>query len=215
MRVCLVGILLLALTVVMAAQDILTNDSVVKLVKSGLGDALIVNMVKTQPGTYSLTPDDVAKLKAAGVSQEILTAMAAKGAANSTRASGAIRIPLKTPIRLSLAETVSSKAANAGDTFKVVVADDVTVDGRVVIAKGAAGTGRIIAAEKKSMATHNGKLEIAVDSVQAVDGHSVALDGHLSVGGGGVGFGKMGKDVEVKEGRVINAVVASETEVKP
>jgi hypothetical protein len=50
--------------------------------------------------------------------------------------------------------------------------------------------------------------------VQAVDGHNVAVEGHLTVGGGGVGFGRTGKDAEIEKGRTINAVVAAETEVK-
>jgi hypothetical protein len=125
-----------------------------------------------------------------------------------------VKIPLKTSVQLSADESLSSKSATAGAVFKLVAADDVTVDGHVVIAKGAPATGRIITSEKKSRATRNGKLEIAIDSVKAVDGHTVPLDGHLTVGGGGVGFPHMGKEAEIKKGQVINAVVAAETEVK-
>lgn len=63
-----------------SAQDILTNDSIVKMVKSGFGENLIVSMVQGQPGKYSLNPDELMKLKNAGVSEKILAAMATKGA---------------------------------------------------------------------------------------------------------------------------------------
>ena len=210
----LLWVLLLALAIAASAQSILTNDSILKLVKSGIGDDLIVSMIQSQQGNYSLTPDDVVKLKRAGVSERIITAMTKKNAVGPASSGGAVKIALKTEVRLSVDELLSSKSAKAGDTFKLVAADDVTIDGHVVIAKSAPATGRIITAEKKSLATHNGKLEIAIDSVKAVDGHNVALDGHLAVGGGGVGFGRMGKDVEIKQGQVVNAVVAAETEVK-
>ena len=72
---------LLVLWLVAAAQEVLTNDSVLKMVKSGLGEDLIISMVKGQPGKYSLDPDELIKLKNAGVSEKILASMASKGSA--------------------------------------------------------------------------------------------------------------------------------------
>lgn len=209
----LVAILLLFSAFLAAAQEAMTNDSIVKLVKSGLSENLIISMVQTQPGKYSLTPDEVLKLKKAGVSEKILISMANKSAGDTAKPSGTVKIELKTPVQLAAAQAISSRDANAGDTFKLVVAEDVTVNGHVVIAKGAPASGRIITAEKKSFATHNGKLEVAVDSVQAVDGHNVPVDAHLVVGGGGAGFGHTGKEAEIENGKPITGVVAAETEV--
>jgi hypothetical protein len=59
---------LLLVSLAALAQETLTNESVVKMVKSGLGESLIVTMVQTQPGKYSLAADDLVKLKEAGVS---------------------------------------------------------------------------------------------------------------------------------------------------
>ena len=53
----------------------LTNDSIVKLVKAGLSDAVIISMVNTQSGKYSLSADDVIALKTAGVSEDVISAM--------------------------------------------------------------------------------------------------------------------------------------------
>jgi hypothetical protein len=71
--------LLFALALLAVAQDVLTNDSIVKMVKSGFGESLIVSMVQGQPGKYTLSPDELMKLKDAGVSEKILAAMASKG----------------------------------------------------------------------------------------------------------------------------------------
>jgi hypothetical protein len=71
---------------VAAAQDTLTNESIVKMVKSGLGENLIVSMVQGQPGRYTLNPDELIKLKNAGVSEKILAAMAGKGAGSANAA---------------------------------------------------------------------------------------------------------------------------------
>jgi hypothetical protein len=63
---------------IILAQQALTNDSIVKLVKAGMGDDLIVNMVNTQPANYSLGPEDLIALKKAGVSERVINAMVTK-----------------------------------------------------------------------------------------------------------------------------------------
>lgn len=80
---------LFVLAFLAGAQDILTNESIVKMAKSGLGENLIVSMVQGQPGKYSLNPDELVKLKDAGVSEKILTAMASKGSGSGNAAAGA------------------------------------------------------------------------------------------------------------------------------
>jgi tetratricopeptide (TPR) repeat protein len=64
----------------------LTNDSIVKLVKAGLSEDMIINLVDTQPGKYSLAADDIIALKKAGVSEKVVTAMLKKSATTSPQA---------------------------------------------------------------------------------------------------------------------------------
>jgi hypothetical protein len=71
--------LFLALAFLASAQETLTNDSVAKMVKAGLGEGLIVSMVQNQSGKYTLTPDALVKLKEQGVPDKVLSAMLAKG----------------------------------------------------------------------------------------------------------------------------------------
>jgi hypothetical protein len=71
------------------AQDVLTNDSVLKLVKAGLAENLVVSMIQSQPGKYSLTPDEVVKLKQQGVSDKVLGAMITKGSNGASSAAAA------------------------------------------------------------------------------------------------------------------------------
>ena len=61
------------------AQTVLTNDSVMKLVMAGLGEDVILSMVNTQAGKYSLGTDDLIALKKASVSDKIIAAMVSKG----------------------------------------------------------------------------------------------------------------------------------------
>ncbi len=88
-----IAVLLLAAMVLAGAQEVLTNDSIVKMVKSGLGEGVVVSMVQTQPGKYSLTADDLVKLKQAGVSDKVLAAMIAKGSSGAAPARSAASGP--------------------------------------------------------------------------------------------------------------------------
>ncbi len=68
----------LVFALVAFAQESLTNDSVVKMVKAGLSEPLIVSMIQEQRGRYSLTTDDLVNLKGQGLSHKVLAVMLAK-----------------------------------------------------------------------------------------------------------------------------------------
>jgi hypothetical protein len=65
------------------AQEVLNNDSVLKMVKAGLSDSVVLDMVRSSPGQYDLTTDRVIDLKHAGVTENVLRAMIAKGEKNA------------------------------------------------------------------------------------------------------------------------------------
>jgi hypothetical protein len=60
------------------AEPGLTNESIVKLVKAGMTEDVVLGMVNTQPGQYSLGTEDVIALKQAGVGQKVIAAMISK-----------------------------------------------------------------------------------------------------------------------------------------
>jgi hypothetical protein len=68
---------------VASAQEPLTNDSVVKMVKAGLSEDVIVSVVRTQPAQYTVTPDQLIALKSAGVSDKVVAAMVEKASGGS------------------------------------------------------------------------------------------------------------------------------------
>ena len=78
--------LFVALSLGASAQDILTNDSVLKMIKAGLSDGIVIGTIQSQAGKYSLTPDDLIKLKGQGVSDNVIAAMVAKGSGGSSGA---------------------------------------------------------------------------------------------------------------------------------
>jgi hypothetical protein len=83
------------------AEEALTNESVLKLVKAGMSDNIVVGMVKSQPAKFSLGPDDIVALKKDGVSDSVIGAMLDKsmvGSASSVPAPAAAVAPAVVPV---------------------------------------------------------------------------------------------------------------------
>ena len=68
-------LLLACVTALCFSQATLTNDSIMKMVKAGLGEDIVLSSVHSQPGRYSTGADDLIALKSAGVSDKIIAAM--------------------------------------------------------------------------------------------------------------------------------------------
>jgi hypothetical protein len=84
MRKSVIATLLLAACSLLAAQQVMNNDSVVKLVKAGLSDDLIVATINGSPGTYDTSTDGIIALKTAGASDKVIAAIIARAAAPAT-----------------------------------------------------------------------------------------------------------------------------------
>jgi hypothetical protein len=69
----------IALAVILAmlafAQDVLTNDAILRLLRANTSDFIILNMIAERPGKYSLGADAVVELKQAGATDSIIAAM--------------------------------------------------------------------------------------------------------------------------------------------
>lgn len=59
-------------------QEALTNEGVINLVKSGMGEDLILNVIAKQPASFALGAGDLVALKNAGVSERLINAMVNK-----------------------------------------------------------------------------------------------------------------------------------------
>jgi hypothetical protein len=81
MRKSFIALVFLAICPLLVAQQALNNDAVVKLVKAGLSDDLIVSTINAQAGAYDTSTDGLIALKTAGVSDKVVAAIVAKAAA--------------------------------------------------------------------------------------------------------------------------------------
>lgn len=70
-----IAILVLFMTAYVVAEEILTNETVVKMVKAKLGDTLIIGKIKTSKTNFDLSTDAIINLKSVGVSEKVIEAM--------------------------------------------------------------------------------------------------------------------------------------------
>jgi hypothetical protein len=80
-----------------------------------------------------------------------------------------------TKIRVRLEQDVSSANAEVGQEVAFSVTDDIKAGDTIVIAQGAAATGKITLAQPKRRMGRAGKLDYSIERVRAVDGEWVPL----------------------------------------
>lgn len=85
------------------------------------------------------------------------------------------KLPAGTAITIRLQNTISSAAANAGDSFTGTVDVPIVVDGQTAVPLGTAVTGRVLAAKTSGRLHDPGYLRIALVSLQ-VDGKPVPIE---------------------------------------
>ncbi len=75
------AVLFLLLCPLLFAQQSMDNDAVVKLVKAGLSDDVIVTTINASPGTYDTSANGLIALKTAGASDKVIAAIVTKASA--------------------------------------------------------------------------------------------------------------------------------------
>ncbi len=103
MRKSFIALVFLAFCSLLTAQQALNNDAVIKLVKAGLSDDLIVSTVNAQAGIYDTSTDGLIALKTAGVSDKVVAAIVVK--ANAAAAVAAAPIPALAPMPAAAEQT--------------------------------------------------------------------------------------------------------------
>jgi hypothetical protein len=86
MRNGILTFVLLLLCPVLFAQQALNNESVVKLVKAGLSEDLIVTTINSSSGTYDTSANGLIALKKAGAGDKVIAAIVIKASGSAASA---------------------------------------------------------------------------------------------------------------------------------
>jgi hypothetical protein len=76
-------------------SEVLTNDSIVQLVKAGMSEEIVVSMIKTQPTRFDVGVGGILALKTNGVSDKIINEMVLRGQGASTTLQARPSLPAK------------------------------------------------------------------------------------------------------------------------
>lgn len=120
----------------------------------------------------------------AAIAAVLLTALPTAGIAD------VVRIPEGTTVYCVLDESLSTKKKSSdfvrlGDRVRASVAEDVVIDGRVVIAAGTVVWSEVSKARRAKIAGIRGRLEVEANTVAAVDDTSIRLAGGYDRSGRG------------------------------
>jgi len=106
MRSRILTFVLLLMSPALFAQEALTNESVIKLVKAGLSQDLIVTTINTSPGKFDTSANGLIALKKAGASDNVLAAIVLKASGATPSA------PVATPASVNQAPSAGSASNN-------------------------------------------------------------------------------------------------------
>lgn len=87
-----------------------------------------------------------------------------------------ISVPAGTPIKVRLLENLNSQYTKDNERIRFEVVEDVVLQGRVVIRRGAKAFGRVEDARAAKGWGKKGKLEFVVESVEGADGYPLEVD---------------------------------------
>jgi len=124
-----------------------------------------------------------------------------------------------TPIHLRLGKTISSANSHVGDVVDLKVAEEVTVDGLLVIPEGAVAIGLVTDAEPKKRMGHGGKLALSINFVRLKDDEKAAVRFFQESTGSNNSTGAVltlasGKDVVFTQGTEFTAYVDGDMQLK-
>ena len=150
------------------------------------------------------------------------------GVVNFSDAAETVKVPVGTPVTLSLLQEVSSKTATVGQRVMFTVAADVNIEGKTVIKQGASAIGEVTAASSVGMVGSAGELTVTLHTVTAADSTMIPI----SATKGAQGQSKLatsvaisalccifalfmkGKDVTFAQGTIYDAYTLALSEVK-
>jgi pyruvate/2-oxoglutarate dehydrogenase complex dihydrolipoamide acyltransferase (E2) component len=224
------------------AQPGLNNDSVIKMVKAGLSDDVIISTIGSSQGAFDISAEGVIALKSAGVSDKVISAIVNKTTAAAQPAPAPAPAPAPTPapappqlllaegteVPLTFDQDLSSKTAHDGDTVELILAQDLKVGDVVVARAGSKAVGEVTNAKKSGMMGKPGELNIRLNYLKTGNAkvHLRGTKGKegdsgttgvvvLTVLFGVVGFVHHGKQVEIKKGTALTVFVADDIRLEP
>jgi hypothetical protein len=112
-----------------------------------------------------------------------LVALLGSAASAADAPAAPVAITPGTVVKVHLQQALSSNRTRTGDPVALVVAEDVLIDGKTVIAKDTPAVGRVDLAGIAGINGHEGNLKIVAVSTRGVAGQNIPLAGRIEADG--------------------------------
>ena len=156
----------------------LNNKDVTDMLKAGLTPEIVVAKIKSSPANFDTSAESLKALKESGVPDEVILAMvqAPSGAAQTTDSSATmaepveVKVPDGTEVEIELVNVASGQELKVGDLVDFKVVRPILLNGVTVFERDASARAKITTAKKAGRWGKAGKLEWAMQDIQAADG---------------------------------------------
>jgi hypothetical protein len=157
----------------------LTNKDVLDMIKGGLNAEIVIAKIRKSPTNFDTSPAALSELKTAGLPDAVILAMVQpatelKAAPAADKSDALVKVSDGTEIEVQLKNNASGEELKVGDIVDFTVVRPVVVNGVTIFDKDAPARARITTAKRAGHWGHAGKLEWAMQDIQAVDGSRVS-----------------------------------------
>ena len=152
----------------------LTNQDVLALVKSHSAPEVIAAQLAQRGCVCDISARELQRLKAEGVTDQVLLAMISATKPTSGDSLTAI-IPRGTIVEIETAHRISSQEVKPGEAISFKVVNPVRVGENTVIAAGSIATGRVVKATRGGHFGRAGRLVWTMETVNAIDDSRVPI----------------------------------------
>jgi hypothetical protein len=156
----------------------MTNQAVLDMHRAHASNEAILSKIRLSQCSFSTSEYSLHELKAAGVSDKVILAMLSTpkpSTAADDPDERKIVVPAGTPVEVALSQEVSGDLVEQGTVVKMTVVNDVTVNGVVVIAKGAFARARVMGVKKPGSFERTGEVAWFMQDASTVSGDAVPV----------------------------------------
>src|SRR5580704_5394827 len=158
----------------------LTTDDVLAMHAMHPGSDFLLKKISTNPCAFDMTPPQIQKLRAAGVSDKVVLAMLQAPVATGLPAQKIpegvdVKVPDGTSFEVELKGNVSSEELQEGTIVEMEAVEDLVVDGVPIVVRGSEARARVLAV-RLAGAHGSGAVAWFMQDIMAINGERIPLN---------------------------------------
>src|SRR6201993_3440114 len=159
----------------------LTTDDILAMHAMHPGSDFLLKKISSNPCAFDMTPPEIQRLRAAGVSDKAILAMLQAPVATCLPAQKIpegvdVKIPDGTAFEVELKGNVSSEELQEGTIVEMDAAEDLVVDGVPIVVRGSEARARVLAVRPVGAHGGSGVVGWVMQGIMATNGERIPLN---------------------------------------